>query len=238
MHRRLFEIRQVHGNLRQTAHSEPRALHIAEPPGRLAHGFGDFFGNADVGRIQENVVSDQRFARANYSRPRRGMQSRLAKIRPARRIRLDLFPQTLKLSAPDVFQILALRRRCRRLVQIHGHLEALPDFRAHMLRHGHTVFKRDAVDGNERHHIGRAHAGVRALMLRKVQQLRRLTHAADDRFLNRFALAHQRDDAAVVIGIHFAVEQVNVVALHGCDDGIDFGLIPAFGEIRNTFDES
>ena len=58
-----------------------------------------------------------------------------------------------------------------------------------------------------------------------------------DGFLNGFALADQRDDAAVVVGVHFAIEQIDAGHFHGVDDGVNFGFIAAFGEIRNTFDE-
>ena len=97
-----------------------------------------------------------------------------------------------------------------------------------MPRHGHAIFNGHAVNRNERHHIGRPHPRMRSLMHSQVNQLRRLAHPANRRFLNRLALAHQRDHAAVVVGIHLAVEQVHAVHLHGVDDGIHFGLITAF----------
>ena len=88
------------------------------------------------------------------------------------------------------------------------------------------------MNGN---HVGRAHARMRALMPGQVDQLRRLAHAANGRFLNGFALADQRDHAAVVVGIHLAVEQIDAGHLHGFDDGIDLGRVAAFGKIGNAF---
>jgi hypothetical protein len=78
---------------------------------------------------------------------------------------------------------------------------------------------------------------MRSLMYRQINQLRRLAHPANRRFLNRFALPHQRDHATVVIGIHLAIQQVHAIHLHGLDNGIDFGLVPAFRKVRNTFHE-
>ncbi len=66
---------------------------------------------------------------------------------------------------------------------------------------------------------------------------RSLAHAADGGFLNGLALAGQSNDAAIVVGVHFAIEQVDAGHLHGLDDGVNFGFVAAFGEIRNAFDE-
>ena len=71
----------------------------------------------------------------------------------------------------------------------------------------------------------------------QVDQFGGLADATNRGLLNGFALADQRDHAAVVVGIHFAVEQVDAGHLHGFDNGIDCGLVAAFREIRNTFDE-
>ena len=112
-----------------------------------------------------------------------------------------------------------------------------PD-KAHVTRHGYAVFDCDAFDRNKRNHVGGAHARMRALMLRQVDQLRGLPYPADRRFLNRVAVADQSDHAAVVVGIHLAVEELDTRDFHGVDNGVDFGFVAAFGEIRDTFDES
>ena len=100
-----------------------------------------------------------------------------------------------------------------------------------------AIFDGDAVKGNERNHVGSAHARVCALMFGQVDHFRRLAHAADGGFLNGLALADQRDDATVVVGVHFAIEQVDAGHLHGVDDGVDFGLVAAFREVGDAFDE-
>ncbi len=78
---------------------------------------------------------------------------------------------------------------------------------------------------------------MRAGVSRQVNQFGSLAHAADRRFLNGLALADQCDDAAVVVGIHLAVKQVDARHLHGVDYGVNFGFIAAFGKIGNAFDE-
>ena len=107
-----------------------------------------------------------------------------------------------------------------------------------MARHGDAVFNSDAIDRDKWHDIGCAHARVRALMLGEIDQLRGLAYAANGGFLNGLALADQRNHAAVVVGIHLAVEKIDAGDFHGFDNGIDFGRVTAFGKIRNAFDKS
>ena len=140
-----------------------------------------------------------------------------------------------KLAAADVFEILPLGRGGGGLVQIDGNLVALPDFRAHVPRHGHAILKSDAVDGDEGNHVGRAQARVRALVTGEVDEFGGLADAANRRLLNRLALACQRDHAAVVVGIHLAIEQVDAGHPHGFDNGIDFGRVAALREVRYAF---
>ena len=206
------------------AHQKSRALHKAHPAARKADRLGDFLRDVDIGRIQENVVGDQKLARAHDGRARRRMHPRLAEVRLARRIGRNLRANSFKLPAPDVFQILPLRRSRRRLVQINRNLKSLPDLLAHMTRHGDAILDGHAINRNERHHVGRAHARMRALMLGQINQLRGLAHAANRRFLDRLPLADQRDHAAVVVGIHLAIEQIDAVDLHRLDDGVHFCL--------------
>ena len=74
-----------------------------------------------------------------------------------------------------------------------------------------------------------------ALMLGEIDQLRRLAYTADGRLLNSLALADQRDDAAVMIGVHLAVEQVNTADLHSLDNGVNACFVAALRKIRNAF---
>src|SRR5262249_19899871 len=138
----------------------------------------------------------------------------------------------------DILKILTLRRGRRRLVEVHRNLISLPNLLPDMARHGDAVFDGQALDGDEWHHIRRPHTRVRALVLGQINQLRGLADPANNAFLYRFALAHQRDDAAVVIGVHLTIEQVHAIDLHGIDDGIDYGFITALRKVGNAFDQS
>jgi len=79
---------------------------------------------------------------------------------------------------------------------------------------------------------------MRAGVLREVDQLGRFADAANGGFLNSLAFADEGDDAAVVVGVHLAVEEVDAGDLHCCNDGVDFGGVAAFRKIGNTFDKS
>jgi len=72
-------------------------------------------------------------------------------------------------------------------------------------------------------------------MFGEVDQLGGFAYAANGGFLDGVALADQGDDAAVVVGIHLAVEEIDAGDFHGFDNGIDFGRVAAFGKIRYAF---
>ena len=79
--------------------------------------------------------------------------------------------------------------------------------------------------------------GMRARVLGQVDQLGSFADAADRRLGDVDRIADQGNDAAVVIGIHLAVEEIDAVHLHGFKDGVDASLVAPFREVRNTFDE-
>ena len=103
-----------------------------------------------------------------------------------------------------------------------------------MFRHLNAIFYGYAFDWNERDDVGSAHAGMRALMLRKIDYLSGLADTAQYGFHDGLAVTDQRDDAAVVIGIHLAIEQKDTVHLHGLDNRVYLGFVAAFGKIGNT----
>ena len=234
----LLEVGEVHRDLGHAAHQESGALDEAQAAGRKAHGFRDFLGNADVGRIQEDVVGDQKLARSYYGCAGRGMHAGLAEIGLARGIGRDFVADAFELAAANVLQILTFGRGCGGFVKIDRDLEAFRDLGSDVARHGNAVFDGDAVNRDKGNDVGGAHARVRTLMLGEVDQLGSLPYSANGGFLNGFALADQGDDAAVVVGIHLAVEKIDAGDFHGFDNGIDFGRVAAFGKIRNAFNQS
>ena len=238
VHGSLLEVGQVHGNLGHAAHQESRGFDVAQAAGGKAYGLGDLFGYGDVRGVQKDVVGHEKLARAHHGGSGRGMHAWLTEVRLARRVGCNVVTNSLELAATNVLQILPFGRRRRGFVEIDRDLEALPDFGAHVAGHGNAIFNCHAVDGDEGNYISRAHARVRASVLGEVDQLGGLAHAAQDGFLNGFPLAHQRNDAAIVVGIHLTVEEIDAGNFHGLDNGIDLGRVAAFRKIGNTFDKS
>jgi len=76
------------------------------------------------------------------------------------------------------------------------------------------------------------------MMPGQIDQLCSLANTANRGFFNRLALAHQRNHAAVVVGVHLPVEKIDAGNFHRLDDRIDLGGIAAFREVWNTFNES
>jgi hypothetical protein len=79
---------------------------------------------------------------------------------------------------------------------------------------------------------------MRALVFGQVDQLGGFAYAANGCFLDRFALTDKGDDRAVVVAIHFPVQQVDSFHSHGLDDGIYPRFIATFGKVRNAFHQA
>src|SRR5208337_3557 len=89
-----------------------------------------------------------------------------------------------------------------------------------------------------RHNVRSAEPRVRALLMVEVDQFRCLADAPQSRFPYALARAHQGDDAAVMVRVHFLVEQVNVPPVQQRpDDGLHLLDVASFTEVRNTFDD-
>ncbi len=119
-----------------------------------------------------------------------------------------------------------------------GIRKAPPGFFRHRFGDAHTIFQRDAGDGHEGYDISGSQSRVRTLMVVQVDQFRRLGDAAQRRFAHALSRADKCDHRTVVVGIHLAVEQVNVrPGQNGAHNRLHHGGIAAFTEIGNAFDE-
>ena len=97
-----------------------------------------------------------------------------------------------------------------------------------------AVFESDAFNRNEGNHVRRAHAGMCPLVLGQVNQLASAPDATNSCLSDCIAIAYQSDDAAIVVGIHLPVEQIDAINLHRFDDRIDLGLVAAFGKVGDA----
>ena len=87
-----------------------------------------------------------------------------------------------------------------------------------------ALFERDAFDGDEGDHVGRADARMRALVFCEVDQRDGLFHGAEGGVGDGGGRTDESEYAAIVVGIGFAVEQHHFG--HGEDrlhDGVDLG---------------
>ena len=167
------------------------------------------------------------------------MQARFAHVRRAVGIAKHFLAQALELALADIFEVGALGPLRRRFVEINRDAVALPDFAAHFFREHDAILDGDAFDGNERDHVGCAEPRMRAGVAREIDQLGGFADAAQRRLGDVLGFAGERDHAAIVVRVAFAVEQEDAGNFaHGRDDGVHFGGIAAFGEIRNAFDEA
>src|SRR5437660_5948277 len=149
------------------------------------------------------------------------MHAGVTKVRTAGGVRGDLGANAFELAAANILEALALGNSGRGFVQIDRNMVAVPDLLPYVDGHGHAVFDGDAVDRDEGNYVGRSHARMGAGMDVEIDNFRGLAHAADGGFLHGFALAHQSNDATVVVGVHFAVEEVDAGHLHSVDNGVN-----------------
>ncbi len=76
-------------------------------------------------------------------------------------------------------------------------------------------------------------------MFGEVDQLESFANAAKRRFGDRFRFARERNDAAVVIRVALAVEDVDAFdGLHRGDERVNLRGVAAFGKIRHAFNQT
>ncbi len=78
---------------------------------------------------------------------------------------------------------------------------------------------------------------MRSRVLGQVNKFGGLANPANRGLRHLHRIADERDDTAVVVGVHLAVEQIHAIHLHGFENGIDFGLVAPFRKVRYTFYE-
>src|SRR6267154_895487 len=166
------------------------------------------------------------------------MQPGISEIRFARGIDSNIVADAFELAAAYVLQVLALRGSSGGFVEINRYLKALPYLLTHMAGHGDAICNAYAFNRNEWHNIRSSQPRMRALMFIQIDQLCSFAHSANRRLLHRIPLTGQRDHAAIVVRIHFPVEQVDAIHLHGFNDRVYFRFVASFRKIRDAFHQS
>ena len=130
MHRRVFKIGEVDGDLSEIAGLQIHAhrFYVAKSAAGEADGFGNFVGDGNVGSVEIDVVGDQEFARSDDRNSGRGMQFGFADIGLALVIFLQFFAQAFELAAANIFEIDAIGASGGGFIEKDGDAIALPDF--------------------------------------------------------------------------------------------------------------
>ncbi len=236
-----FKIGEVHGYLCQPAGLERDAhgLDVAEAAGGEAHGAGDLLCHSGVRGPEKNVVSDQELPCADGGGAGGRMQHGLAHIGIALGIPAHLLAQGLELPAADVLQLDALRPLRGGLIEVAGNPQPLPELGGRTLGELRAVLHRHSRQRDERQHVQRADARMRALMRVQIDQLDGFRGPGQRRLHRRFRRGREGDDAPVMVGVHLRIEQHD--AGHGADrldDGPDPGCVAAFAEVGNALNQS
>ena len=217
--RRLLVAGHVHGDLDDAPLPDLQAqgLDVAQPAAGMAYRPGDGFGDLQIGGAQVDVVGDEGPAGSDHRGPGPA-QAAGAEVRRPVGVRFDLGLEALVLATADVGQIAAVLTRGGLLVEVDGDAQLPTDPLPHPTGHGHALLHGHAAEGDEGHHVGRADAGMLALVLRHINELRRLRHASEGGFFHRCGRPHEGDHRAVVIGVYLYVQHPHPA--HG-RDGLD-----------------
>src|SRR3989454_11601735 len=106
---------------------------------RKSDSFRNFLCDRNVGRIEVNVVCDQRLSRANHSGACGWMKPGFAEVRIAIRVCLNLVSKRLELSAADIFKVCSFGTSSGGFIQVNGNLEPAPNLGADFFRNLHAV---------------------------------------------------------------------------------------------------
>jgi hypothetical protein len=143
------------------------------------------------------------------------------------------------LSATHVFKVYAVRSRGRGFVEKYRDAMASPYFIADSTGERDAIVERDSFDGNKRNNISRANSRMRALMDGQVNEFSGLAYTEQRGFRNGIRVASEGHDAAIVIGVHFAVKDVHAgYAAHGGNNRFNLCGIASFGKVRNALNQS
>jgi hypothetical protein len=143
------------------------------------------------------------------------------------------------LAASHVFKIYAIRSCGGGFVEKYRDAVALPYFIANPAGERDAIIKRNAFDGDERNHIGRANSRMSTLVDGQINQFSGFSDAQERCFRHGIGVTCKCYNAAIVVSVHFAVEDVDArYAAHGGDYGFDFCGIAPFGKVGNALNQS
>ena len=218
MQRCLLDVRQVHGNLRDSVLFDvpTNGLHVLQhsrnadgltagiqhrfskrrpvfrfDPSVFSHIKRDRICSSHRFRVQVHIIRDQKIACTDHSCARFLIENGRPKLR---------FPcgafyflkKAFVFSRANDREIRARRVFCRSFVKIDGDAQLLADAFSQLVCASDRFFPTDVAHWNERANVGGAHARMRALMFAHVDQFGRLFDSAKGRFHRGIRTAHKR----------------------------------------------
>ena len=199
---------------------------------------GDFVRQAPIESVQVDVVREQERARPHHRAARSRVEPGGTGIGRPRRAG-EFVGEALVFARADSGEAAARLGRRRLLVEVHGNLQLVSDAPSDRPGEIGALGHRDVRDGDERADIERAHAWMRALVDRHVDEFGRLLRAAERGLGHPVRRADQRVNRAVRVRARVDVQQLHSGdARQGLGDGVDGAAVAPFGEIRNTLNQS
>jgi hypothetical protein len=156
------------------------------------------------------------------------MQAGTAEVGAARRVLANRIGEAFELPSPHLFQVGPVRTSGRSFIKENGNIETPPDFEAGLPRQERALVELDARNGNEGNYVGRADAGVDAMLPGQIDQLGCLAGTAHSGLNHRGWISGNGDNGAIVVGIHGPIEQAHAFDAHCSHDGFDAARIRTF----------
>jgi hypothetical protein len=230
-------VMDVGGHLRDPARRKWNANrpHSREAARALAHLRRDRLRDVDVVGVQLHVERDERRTR----RDERGAGGRVQPRRPE--VGLDLalgHPRGKRCDTTLAEEgALAALLRSRELPveedrQVELAREAVRDRQGDVVR----VVALSVVEIGDRHHVERADTRMHTFVHAHVDMLDHLARAGDQRVGYVLRITHEREDAAVVVGVGMHVEQRAAVRAKRPPEGGDACLVASFADVGHRLE--
>ena len=211
---------------------------LADGTALFAHVERNGVGTARRGGIEVEVDGDEEVAGADRRRTRMGhtlVEGTGAEV-GSRLFVGQLLGQRLILAGTADGQVLPLGFQGGSLVAVGRNMQLVGNAARQSARQLGTLLERDARNGDERQHVGGAHARMGAVVIAHVDKFRGAFHTGKGSLEHGFGLADEGHHHTVgrLAGVH--VEQLDPFdRLDGRGNLVNYSLVASLAEIGNAF---
>ena len=205
----LAVIGHVHRHLHEPAVREFEAFrpYGGKPAVAFSDCLRDPFCHIEILRPEIHIPGDQHGPSAHDARARGRMQLRGPEVRPPVRIRFDGDLQSLEFPAAHIGEGPPIRPCGGGLVQVDRDPKLLRDSLPHGPGQPDAVVHRHPTDGNEREDIEGSDPRMLAAVRVHIDEGHRGLGPLESSLGHGRAIPDERDDATIMIRIHFGIEQ-------------------------------